>query len=70
LRRSVEAESLEPITLEEAERHHICKTLKQTKGVIAGPNGAAARLGMKRSTLYFRIHKLGIPRPIRNSWPM
>jgi formate hydrogenlyase transcriptional activator len=53
-----------PITLEDAERRHICSTLKQTKGVIAGPNGAAARLAMKRSTLYFRMQKLGIPRTL------
>ena len=51
-----------PVTLEDAERRHICSTLKQTKGVIAGPNGAAARLAMKRSTLYFRMQKLGIAR--------
>ena len=50
------------ITLEEAERDHIRKTLEYTKWVVAGPNGAAARLGMKRSTLYFRMQKLGISR--------
>jgi len=47
-------------TLEEAERVHILRTLKQTDWVIAGPNGAAARLGMHRSTLQFRMRKLGI----------
>jgi formate hydrogenlyase transcriptional activator len=47
-------------TLEEAERAHILATLKQTDWVIAGPNGAAARLGMHRSTLQFRMKKLGI----------
>ena len=47
-------------TLEEAERAHILATLKQTGWVIAGPNGAAARLGMHRSTLQFRMKKLGI----------
>ena len=52
----------EPITLEDAERSHICKTLTQTNGVISGSNGAAARLGVKRSTLYFRMRKLGISR--------
>jgi formate hydrogenlyase transcriptional activator len=62
LRRSTEAESLGAITLEEAERDHILKTLEHTKWVVAGPNGAAARLGMKRSTLYFRMQKLGISR--------
>ena len=47
-------------TLEEAERTHILATLKQTGWVLAGPNGAAARLGMHRSTLQFRMKKLGI----------
>ena len=47
-------------TLEEAERAHILATLKQTDWVLAGPNGAAARLGMHRSTLQFRLKKLGI----------
>jgi formate hydrogenlyase transcriptional activator len=55
-------ESIGPITLEDAEREHIRKTLEQTKWVVAGPNGAAARLGIKRSTLYFRMQKLGISR--------
>jgi formate hydrogenlyase transcriptional activator len=62
LKRSLEAESLGAITLEEAERDHIRKTLEYTRWVVAGPNGAAARLGMKRSTLYFRMQKLGISR--------
>ena len=62
LRQAPENGSQGAITLEEAERDHICKTLKQTKGVIAGPHGAAARLGMKRSSLYFRMQKLGISR--------
>lgn len=63
LRPMAPAESMEaPMTLEDAERRHICSTLKQTKGRIAGPNGAAARLAMKRSTLYFRMQKLGIAR--------
>ena len=62
LKRSPEFESIGPITLEEAERDHIRKTLAQTKWVVAGPNGAAARLGVKRSTLYFRMQKLGISR--------
>jgi formate hydrogenlyase transcriptional activator len=56
----------EVITLEEAERDHIRKTLKKTRGIISGSNGAAARLGMKRSTLYFRMHRLGISRSNEN----
>jgi formate hydrogenlyase transcriptional activator len=62
LRAAVETDSLEAITLEQAERDHIRKILEQTRWVVAGPNGAAARLGIKRSTLYFRMQKLGISR--------
>jgi formate hydrogenlyase transcriptional activator len=51
------------ITLEEAERNHIRKTLETTRWVVAGPSGAAARLGIPRSSLYFRMQKLGISRP-------
>jgi formate hydrogenlyase transcriptional activator len=51
-------------TLEEVERAQILATLKQTKWVISGPNGAAIRLGLNRSTLQFRMKKLGIARPI------
>jgi formate hydrogenlyase transcriptional activator len=47
-------------TLDEAERTQILAALEQSRGVIAGPNGAAARLGMKRTTLQFRMRKLGI----------
>ena len=50
-------------TLEEAERKHILRTLDDTSWVLAGPQGAAARLGMKRSTLQYRMAKLGILRP-------
>ena len=50
-------------TLAEAERSHIVKTLTDTKWVVAGARGAAALLGMKRSTLQFRMNKLGIVRP-------
>jgi formate hydrogenlyase transcriptional activator len=73
LKRSQVAESMGAITLEEAERDHILKTLDHTKWVVAGPSGAAVRLGMKRSTLYFRMQKLGISRsntmaaPLRQS---
>src|SRR5580658_310049 len=47
---------------EEAERNHILSVLEQTNWVVAGPNGAALRLGMKRSTLQFRMRKLGLTR--------
>jgi formate hydrogenlyase transcriptional activator len=49
-------------TMEDAERKHFLATLKRTKWVIAGPRGAAKSLGMKRSTVYFRMKKLGIVR--------
>jgi formate hydrogenlyase transcriptional activator len=49
-------------TLREAEREHIERALKDTNWVIGGSAGAAARLGMKRTTLQTRIKKLGIKR--------
>jgi formate hydrogenlyase transcriptional activator len=49
--------------LAEFERRHILHVLDKTNGVVGGPNGAATRLGMKRSTLNFRMKKLGIARP-------
>jgi len=49
-----------PVTLEEAERLHIAQTLQQTEGVVGGPNGAAARLGLPRTTLIARMKRLGI----------
>ena len=69
LRAAAETESLEAVTLEEAERDHIRKILEQTRWVVAGPKGAAARLGIKRSTLYFRMQKLGISRTNRGPVP-
>jgi formate hydrogenlyase transcriptional activator len=50
-------------TLEETERAHILAVLQKTKWKLSGPNGAAARLGLNRSTLQFRMKKLGIVRP-------
>jgi formate hydrogenlyase transcriptional activator len=49
-----------PVTLEEAERSHILQTLKQTAGVVGGSNGAAARLGLPRTTLLSKMNRLGI----------
>jgi formate hydrogenlyase transcriptional activator len=48
--------------LEETERKHILSVLSQTNWVVAGPKGAATRLGMKRSTLQLRMRKLGLSR--------
>lgn len=52
-------------TLQEAERQHVLATLEETHWVLGGVNGAAASLGMNRSTLQFRMKKLGIARPGR-----
>ena len=51
-------------TLDDAQRQHILQVLRQTKWRIAGPKGAAAILGMKRTTLQARMRKLGIQRPV------
>jgi formate hydrogenlyase transcriptional activator len=48
--------------LEETERRHIVAALNTSGWVVAGPKGAAARLGMKRSTLQMRMQRLGIAR--------
>jgi len=50
-------------TLEEAERVHILGALRETKWVLGGPSGAAARLGMNRTTLQSKMKRLGIERP-------
>jgi formate hydrogenlyase transcriptional activator len=50
-------------TLEEAEREHIRQALEQANWLVGGPSGAAARLGMKRTTLQSKMAKLGIERP-------
>jgi formate hydrogenlyase transcriptional activator len=52
--------SAPPVTLEEAERSHILRTLLQTAGVVGGRNGAAARLGLPRTTLIAKMRRLGI----------
>lgn len=49
-------------TLEAAEREHILRALRECRGVIGGASGAAAKLGLKRTTLNFRMRKLGISR--------
>jgi len=57
------AEKSSALTLEAAEREHILRVLRETDWVVSGPAGAAARLGMNRSTLQSRMRKLGIARP-------
>jgi formate hydrogenlyase transcriptional activator len=60
-RRSAEGISTGNLTtLDEAKRKHILRILEDTNWVIGGPAGAAARLGMKRTTLQYRIKKLNI----------
>ena len=57
-------------TLQQAERAHILAILKESNWVLSGSNGAAIRLGMNRSTLQFRMKKLGIVRPSVDASPM
>jgi formate hydrogenlyase transcriptional activator len=52
-----------PVTLEDAERDHILRALEQTGWVIGGGRGAAARLGLKRTSLVSTMRRLGIVRP-------
>jgi formate hydrogenlyase transcriptional activator len=62
---SGEAEAENP-NLRAAEREHILRVLREAKGQIGGPEGAAARLGVKRTTLNSKLKKLGIER--REYW--
>jgi formate hydrogenlyase transcriptional activator len=57
--KSASHESLQEM-LEETERNQILRALEDANGVVAGPKGAAARLGVKRSTLQLRMQRLGI----------
>jgi formate hydrogenlyase transcriptional activator len=50
-------------TLEQVEREHILKALREANWTIGGSAGAAAKLGMKRTTLQSKMQKLGISRP-------
>ena len=49
-------------TLHAAARDHIVRALREAKGIIGGPGGAAERLGLKRTTLNSKMKKLGIER--------
>jgi transcriptional regulator with GAF, ATPase, and Fis domain len=49
-----------PARLEDLERQHILETLRRTRGVVSGPKGAAALLGLPRSTLQHRMRKLRV----------
>jgi formate hydrogenlyase transcriptional activator len=50
------------LTLKDAEREHVLQALAETNWVIGGPNGAAARLGLQRTTLISKMQKLGVSR--------
>jgi formate hydrogenlyase transcriptional activator len=57
-----QASAVAAVTLADAEREHILAILRETAWVVGGPKGAAARLGMRRSTLQWKMKKLGISR--------
>ncbi len=57
-------------TLRDTERELIRRTLQQCHWVVGGPNGAAARLGLKRTTLLARMKKLGLHRPPDEPLPL
>src|ERR1700686_251607 len=59
-----EVKAAEKPTLAAAEREHILRVIRETDGVLGGPHGAAARLGLKRTTLITKMKKLGIERPV------
>jgi formate hydrogenlyase transcriptional activator len=62
--RTTSDSTVPPMTaLEEAERDHILRALQETKWVVGGGSGAAARLGVKRTTLQSKMQKFGITRP-------
>ena len=52
------------MTLEDADSALILETLEQVGWVVGGPRGAAAKLGLKRTTLLAKMRRLGISRPI------
>ncbi|MGR9000419.1 MAG: helix-turn-helix domain-containing protein, partial [Gammaproteobacteria bacterium] len=51
------------LSLRDFERKHILRVLNECGWIIAGPYGAAAKLGMKRTSLQYKMQKLGIMRP-------
>jgi formate hydrogenlyase transcriptional activator len=63
--RATRALAARPETFDDIAREHILDVLRETNGVVAGPRGAAARLGLKRTTLLSKMQKLGIgPRDV------
>jgi formate hydrogenlyase transcriptional activator len=57
----------EAVTLADAERNHILKALRESNWVVGGAGGAAARLGVKRTTLISKMHKRGLSRAMANA---
>jgi formate hydrogenlyase transcriptional activator len=58
---TVQSSQIHLSTLEQMEREHVLRALMESNWVTGGAKGAAAKLGMKRTTLAYRIRKLGIP---------
>ncbi len=56
----------ERVTLADAEREHILNALQESNWVVGGASGAAARLGVKRTTLISKMHKRGLSRAMAN----
>src|SRR5580704_12617737 len=56
--------SLSPMNWEDSDRALVAETLEQTGWIVGGPRGAAAKLGLKRTTLLAKMKRLGISRPI------
>jgi formate hydrogenlyase transcriptional activator len=63
LKRPTTAADRAAVSLEDAERQHILKALHEARWIIGGQAGAAAKLGIKRTTLNSKMQKLGISRP-------
>jgi formate hydrogenlyase transcriptional activator len=63
---SIAAVANEPVTLEEAERDHILNALRESNWVVGGTRGAAARLGVKRTTLISKMRKRGLSKAMAN----
>ncbi len=66
--RAIAIASAAPVTtLKDSERTLILRTLEEVSWVIGGPKGAAAKLGLKRTTLIHKMQKLGVSRPASQS---
>jgi formate hydrogenlyase transcriptional activator len=59
----IKRDELPATTLEDIEREHIRRTLEECNWVVSGPHGAAVKLGMKRTSPQYKMHKLGLAQP-------